>query len=85
MEKIKVQICLGTTCFVMGAGALQTMSEELIRRFGDKVEVVGVTCLGVCNEKGSFSKAPFVKVGEVLIGEADFDKVVAEIEKQLLS
>ena len=83
MKKINIQICLGTTCFVMGAGALQSMSEELTRRFGDKVEVVGVTCLGACNEKTSFSKAPFVKVGDVLIGEADYDKVVAEIERQL--
>ena len=85
MEKIKIQICLGTTCFVMGAGNLQTVSEELARRFPNKVEVVGVPCLGACNEKTSFSKAPFVKVGDVLIGEADFEKIVAEIGRQLIS
>lgn len=83
MEKIKVQICSGTTCFVMGAGDLQTMSDKLSSRFGDKVEVVAVTCLGACNEQSSFSKAPFVKVGDVLVGEANFDKVVEQIEKQL--
>ena len=85
MEKIKIQICLGTTCFVMGAGNLQAISEELARRFPNKVEVVGVTCLGACGEKTSFSKAPFVKVGDVLIGEADFEKIVAEIGRQLIS
>ena len=83
MEKIKVQICLGTTCFVMGACDLQSMSDMLSAQFADKVDVVAVTCLGACNEKGYFSKAPFVKVGDVLIGEADYDKVVAEIKKQL--
>ena len=83
MEKIKVQICLGTTCFVMGASDLQNMSDKLSGRFGDKVEVVAVACLGACNEKSSFSKAPFVKVGDVLIAEANFDKIVDQIEKQL--
>ena len=45
MEKIKVQICLGTTCFVMGAGTLQSASEELTCRFGEQIEVVGRTTL----------------------------------------
>ena len=83
MEKIKVQICLGTTCFVMGAGDLHGIADKLSARFGDKVEVVAVTCLGACGEKTSFAKAPFVKVGDTLVGEADFDKVVAQIETQL--
>ena len=83
MEKIKVQICLGTTCFVMGAVDLQNMSEKLSARFGEKIEVTAVTCLGACSEKSFFAKAPFVKVGDVLIGEADFDKVVAQVERQL--
>ena len=67
----------------MGAGDLQTMSDKLSARFGNKIEVVAVTCLGACNEQSSFSKAPFVKVGDVLVGEANFDKVVEQIEKQL--
>ena len=83
MEKVSVKVCLGTTCFVMGGGALQSLSEELKRRFAENVEVVGVTCLGVCNEKSSFSKAPFVKVGDVLVDEADFNKVATEVEKQI--
>ena len=47
MKKVNIQICLGTTCFVMGGGALQTMAEELTRRFGDKIAVFGVSLLQV--------------------------------------
>lgn len=83
MKKVNIQICLGTTCFVMGGGALQTMAEELTRRFGDKIAVSGVTCLGACSEQNSFSKAPFVKIDDDIIGEATIEKIAAEIEKRL--
>ncbi len=83
MDKIKVQICLGTTCFVMGGASLKTMAEDLTHRFGDKIEVCGVTCLGACSGDNNFSKAPYVRVNDTLIGDATLDKVIAQIEAVL--
>ena len=85
MEKISVKVCLGTTCYVMGGSNLQELHEIIPRRFGEKVEVVGSPCLGLCSIKWEFSKAPYVKVDEDVIEEATVDKVLDVIEKKLES
>ena len=83
MEKISVKVCLGTTCFVMGGSNLQELNDIIPQKYGDKVEVTGSSCLGVCSTNWEFSKAPYVKVGEELIQEATIEKVIEEIERQL--
>ncbi len=85
MNKVDVKICMGTTCFVMGSSNLQGLTELVPRKFKDKAEVTGVTCLGMCSSatSGEYSKAPYVKVNEVIVQEATIEKVVAEIERQI--
>ena len=43
MEKVSVKVCLGTTCFVMGSANLQELIEIVPAKYGDKVEVSGVS------------------------------------------
>ena len=81
MEKIKVEICLGTACFVMGGAELQDLSELIPLKFGDKVEVSGNTCLELCSTE--YGKAPFVKVNDFIIEKATKDKVIAKINEIL--
>ncbi len=83
MKKIEVRVCLGTTCFVMGSSNLQNLTELIPQKFGDKVEVVGSPCLGVCSTNWEYSKAPYVKVNDTIVQEATVDKVIEEIERQL--
>lgn len=83
MEKVEVKVCVGTTCFVMGAGNLQGLVDLLPERFGNKVDVSGSACLGICNQSSEFSKAPYVKVNDVVVAEATVDKVIEEVERQL--
>ncbi len=59
--KISVKVCLGTTCFVMGSANLQELIEIVPAKYGDKVDVSGVPCLGLCSVDWEFSKAPYVK------------------------
>ncbi len=82
-KKIDVKVCLGTTCFVMGASNLQELIDSVPKRYGDKVEVTGVPCLGLCSIDWKFSKAPYVKVDDEVIKEATIDKVFAAIDKKL--
>lgn len=83
MKKIKVRVCLGTTCFVQGSANMQNLSELVPQKYGNKVEVVRSGCLGVCSTNWEHSKAPYVKVNDELIQEATVEKILAEIEKQL--
>ena len=83
MEKISVKVCLGTTCFVMGGSNLQELNDIIPQRYGDKVEVAGSPCLGLCSINWEYSKAPYVKVNNEVIAEATVEKVLQEIERQL--
>ena len=83
MEKISVKVCLGTTCFVMGGANLQELVEIIPRKYGDKVEVSGSSCLGMCSIQWNYSKAPYVKIDEDVVEEATVEKVLNEIDKKL--
>lgn len=83
MEKIKVDVCLGTTCFVMGGSHLQELTEILPKKYGDKVEVNGSTCLEMCSNNTEYSKAPYVRVNDEIISEATTEKVVEKINEIL--
>ena len=83
MEKISVKVCLGTTCFVMGGSNLQELNDIVARKYGDKVEVMGSNCLGLCSINWEYSRAPYVKVDEEVVCEATVEKVLAAIEKKL--
>lgn len=83
MEKINVKVCLGTTCFVMGSSNLQELIETVPNKYGDKVEVFGVPCLGLCSIDWEYSRAPYVKVDDEVVYEATVEKVLNTIERKL--
>lgn len=83
MEKVSVKVCLGTTCFVMGSANLQELIEIVPAKYGDKVDVSGVPCLGLCSVDWEFSKAPYVKVNNEVVKEATVEKVLSAIDKAL--
>ncbi len=83
MKKVYVKVCLGTTCFVMGASNLQELMEIIEEKYTGQVDIEGVPCLGLCSINWEYSKAPYVMVDEEVITEATVDKVLACIEKKL--
>ena len=83
MEKIKVKICQGTTCFVMGGNVVKSILDTVTEKYGDKVEVVSVRCLETCHAADAFSKAPYVYVDDEVVSSANVEKVVNIIESKL--
>jgi len=83
MSKITVKVCLGTTCFVMGASNLQELIEMVPAKYGEAVDVMGVPCLGLCSIDWEYSRAPYVKVDEDVVYEATVEKVLSAIERKL--
>ena len=61
MEKILVELCMGSSCFARGNAKTLTMLENYIaeKNLGDRVDLIGHLCLGAC------SIGPNVKIGEV--------------------
>jgi NADH:ubiquinone oxidoreductase subunit E len=79
---ITVKICLGTTCFVMGAAKLQEKLKSVLEKYGDSVDVKPVNCLNICaNTDTQYAKAPYVMVDNDIISEATVEKIINKIEK----
>jgi len=83
MEKLKVKVCLGTTCFVMGSSNLQELIDTVPAKYGEAVDVTGVPCLGLCSIDWEYSRAPYVKVDDEVIYEATVEKVLSVIDNKL--
>ncbi|MBP7212272.1 NAD(P)H-dependent oxidoreductase subunit E [bacterium] len=83
MKKISVKVCLGTTCFVMGSSNLQELMDTVPAKYGEKVEVFGVPCLGLCSIDWEYSRAPYVKVDDEVVYEATVEKVLGVIDRKL--
>ena len=82
MQKIKVEICVGTTCFILGASELQDLERYLPEELRERVEVTGAACLGMCKDD-NYGQAPFVRVGRQIVSNASVATVIAQIEKEL--
>ena len=82
MRKIKISICTGTACFVMGASDLILLEEKMPDDLKDKIEIEGMTCIGECKKGG---KAPFVKINGALMSEANVPDVIEKIREIIIS
>lgn len=80
MRKIKVSICTGTACFVMGASEIMLLEEELSPELREIVEIEGVTCLELC-KNSEYGKAPFVKVNDEVLSQATLPLVLEKINQ----
>lgn len=82
-SKLKVEICVGTTCYLLGASELQNLESFIPEELKSKVDICGVTCLELCKNE-NYGKAPFVRINEQdIIKNATVNKVVEEIKKRL--
>lgn len=82
MEKISIEICLGTTCFVMGASKLQDLESLIPPKYKCLVDVKAATCLDLC-KNSTYMKAPFVKVDGEIVSEANVEKILKIIESKV--
>ncbi|GBR75418.1 thioredoxin [Candidatus Termititenax persephonae] len=81
MRPIEVEICLGTTCFVMGASALQNL--QLPESLRAKVKISYVRCLHLCKNMDKFRKAPYARIDGEVIDEAAPEKIIQNITQKI--
>lgn len=78
-EKIKIVICTGTHCFVMGGSDLLMLEEHLPEELKDRVSIEGCSCLGFCEDRDK-GKAPFVEINGELLGGATIPVILRYLE-----
>lgn len=83
-KKIKITLCTGTSCYVMGAGELMLLDEQLPAHLLEHVEITASPCLNLClQNRDERTQAPFVLIGEKVLGSATIEGIIVEVEKQL--
>lgn len=75
---IHLQICQGTTCYVMGAAELTAHCLELPEDLRGAVRVSGSHCLGLCR-KGAIGGSPYVVIDGEVLEQATPEKVIAAL------
>ncbi len=80
MEKIKIEICCGTACYLLGAARLMELEGSLPADLAGCVEIEAKTCLGLCNDE-SLGGAPYVRINGEALSNATPDAVVARVRE----
>lgn len=79
-KKIVIEVCTGTTCFLMGSSEIILIKDHLSPELQEMVEVKGSVCLDHCKNITD-EKAPFVEINGKYISNASLPKVISYIEK----
>lgn len=67
-KNIKIRVCVGTHCYVMGNYDLKDIKNKLPDDLRDKVYVEGAVCLG-CDVMKKKPQHPYVEInGELMAG-----------------
>lgn len=78
MEKVKMKICTGTMCHVMGGAELPEMAKELQVQYGGKLDIRGSSCMGYC--KDNDTKPPYVEIDGVTLTGVTKDCIVKYLD-----
>jgi len=76
-EKVLVEVCVGTSCHLMGSGILATTIEELPSQIAKKIELKLSLCFGVCHGEMT---PPIVRINGIF-----YDEVTPTLLKKILT
>ena len=76
---IKVEICCGTACYLLGAAKMMNIEEQLPDNCRGRVEIEAKTCLELC-ERDHLGGAPYVRFnGSEIMSQATPEKVISRV------
>ena len=74
MKKLQLEICCGTTCFMLGADKLLNIENEMPTDLRSRADIRALPCLGLCNDS-KLAGAPYVKLNGEIIEKATAEKI----------
>ncbi len=80
--KTKLEICCGTACYLLGAGKLMTLEQNLPPTWSDKVDIQFKPCLDKCTSE-HLEGAPFVRLDDEIITRATPEKIMDRLREKL--
>ncbi|MBO5688603.1 MAG: NAD(P)H-dependent oxidoreductase subunit E [Lentisphaeria bacterium] len=82
MKKMQLEICCGTTCYMLGSNRLLNIENEMPADLRGKADVKALPCMGLCDEK-KLSGAPYVKLNGQVIENATAEKIYEKMRALL--
>ena len=77
MNTIKVEICCGTACYLLGAAKMMNIEDQISEECRGRVDIEAKTCLELC-ERDNLGGAPYVRFnGSEIMSQATPEKVLA--------
>ena len=81
MNTIKVEICCGTACYLLGAAKMMNIEDQLSEECRGRVDIEAKTCLEL-GERDNLGGAPYVRFnGSEIMSQATPEKVLARIRE----
>lgn len=77
MATLIIEVCLGTSCHLMGSQAILSAIETLPPEQRARIDLRGVTCLKSCR------KGPTVRINGVVLADMTPDRLLAVIADSL--
>ena len=78
MTPIEIQICMGTTCFVLCNSELEDIQQMLDEKVLPYVQISGATCLGLCKDS-EYKRVPCAKVDGVMLEDVNLHDLTSYI------
>lgn len=82
MKKMQLEICCGTTCYMLGSNRLLNIENEMPADLRGKADVKALPCMGLCDEK-KLSGSPYVKLNGQVIENATAEKIYEKMRALL--
>ncbi len=78
MKKISLEICCGTTCYVLGAASLMHIESLLDPAWASQVDVCLIPCMGMCSAE-NLGGAPYVRIDGEVVSRASIEKILKKL------
>jgi NADH:ubiquinone oxidoreductase subunit E len=80
-KRIRVTVCCGTACYVLGGSDLLDLGEKLPADLRGRVDVDGEPCLGLCKDSKAGAR-PFAKVDGVVLAGATVSSLIDAVRSR---
>ena len=79
MKKVKIEVCCGTACDLLGAANLMELEDKLPEGLKELVDIQASPCLELC-ERDNLGGAPYVRInGTEIMSNANVEKLIKRL------
>lgn len=83
MNPIKIEVCCGTTCYMLGGAKLLNLESQIPEAWKPYIDLCAIPCRQYCESNSSLGSAPFIIIDGQVYGNAT-EELISEIVSEKL-